>query len=200
MNCPVIFLRLAAVAFTAGLAFSSASAEMPELSANGWHTWRVEAAEDAADWCCYQWNSGVSKQKACDLDGKRGGYSSSRKDGTVVEEIQVYALTDNGKLKTIRAFSAQCPVTTTNEMIDLGIVASDDSVEWLEHHVDPHTKLSSDVLAAISTHYGERPIAVLMDVVRHNSNIKNRKQALFWLAMSESDQAYEFLDGLLSSN
>ena len=43
---------------------------------------------------------------------------------------------------------------------------------------------------------GAAPIR--LDVVRDNSSIENRKDALFWLAMSDSDTAYEFLDRLIA--
>ena len=178
----------------------SALAETPQLTANGWHTWRVTAAENAADWCCFQWNSGVSQQKSCDLDNRQNGYSRSDDQVVPVDEMQIYALTGGGELKKIRALSSQCRVTAKSEIIDLGFLETDDSVDWLQQYIDPPTQISTNVMAAISTHHGEYPITVLMDVVRSNSNMENRKDALFWLAMSESDQAYEFLDRMLSKN
>ena len=114
--------------------------------------------------------------------------------------MQIYALTGGGELKKIRALSSQCRVTAKSEIIDLGFLETDDSVDWLQQYIDPPTQISTNVMAAISTHHGEYPITVLMDVVRSNSNMENRKNALFWLAMSESDQAYEFLDRMLSKN
>lgn len=178
----------------------NAIAEMPQLSDDGWHTWRVTAAENAADWCCFQWNSGISKRKSCDLDNQQNGYS--RSDDLVVNigEMQIYALTSGGELKKIRALNSQCRVKAKSEIIDLGFLETDDSVDWLQQYIDPPTQISTNVMAAISTHHGERPINVLMDVVRSNSSMENRKDALFWLAMSESDQAYEFLDRMLSKN
>jgi hypothetical protein len=178
----------------------SAHAEAPQLTSDGWHTWRVTAADNASDWCCFQWNSGVSKQKSCDLDDRRNGYSNSSDNDTIVNEMQIYVLTSGGKPEKIRALSSQCRVTSKSEISDLGVFESDDSIDWLQQHIDPHSEISSDAMAAISTHDGDRPISVLMDVVRDNSSIENRKDALFWLAMSDSDTAYEFLDRLLSKN
>jgi hypothetical protein len=173
---------------------------MPRLTTDGWHKWRVTAAENAPDWCCFQWNSGISKQKSCDLDKRRNGYSSSDDQNKVISEMQIYVLTSDGEPKKIRALSSQCRVTAKTEITDLGFLETDDSVEWLQEHIDPHSEISSDVMAAISTHDGERPVSVLMDVVRDNANMDNRKDALFWLAISGSDSAYEFLDRLLSNN
>ena len=200
MNPAARKLPICLAVLITSVAGNSAVAETPQLSADGWHTWRVAAAENASDWCCFQWNSGVSKRKSCDLDDRRNGYSSSFDQARIVDEMQIYVLTRGGEPKQIRALNSQCRVTAKTEIADLGFLEIKDSVDWLQEHIDPHSELSSDVMAAISTHDGERPITVLMDVVRDNSSIDNRKDALFWLAISGSDSAYEFLDRLLSNN
>jgi hypothetical protein len=200
MTFPVRQLQVCIAVLVASISSNSAVAETPQLGSDGWHTWRVTAAENASDWCCFQWNSGISKQKSCDLDDRRNGYSNSHNDDTVVNEMQIYVLTSGGEPKKIRALSSQCRVTSKSEIADLGFFETDDSVKWLQQRIDPHSEASSDAMAAISTHDGDRPISILMDVVRDNSSIENRKEALFWLAMSDSDTAYEFLDRLLSKN
>ena len=81
------------------IASNSALAETPQLAADGWHTWRVTAAESASDWCCFQWNGGVPKQKSCDLDDLRSGYNNSNDQNTVVSKMQIYVLTSDGKPK-----------------------------------------------------------------------------------------------------
>ena len=200
MTFPARQLQVCIAVLVTSISSNSAVAETPQLGADGWHTWRVTAADNASDWCCFQWNSGVSKQKSCDLDDRRNGYSNSNNDDTIVNEMQIYVLTSDGEPEKIRALSSQCRVTSKSEIADLGFFETDDSVKWLQQHIDSYSDTSSDAMAAISTHDGERPISILMDVVRGNSSIENRKDALFWLAMSDSDTAYEFLDRLLSKN
>ena len=197
MTFPARRLKICLAVLITGLASNSANADAPQLAADGWHTWRVTAAESASDWCCFQWNGGVAKQKSCDLDDRRSGYSNSNDRNTVVSEMQIYVLTSNGEPKKIRALNSQCHVTSESPIADLGFLETNDSVDWLQRHIDPHSKISSDVMAAISTHEGERALSILMAVVHKNSNIENKKDALFWLAMSDSDSAYEFLNRLL---
>lgn len=189
-----------AMACIACLVSPSVSAAVPDLNANGWHTWRVTAKANASDWCCFSWNSGRSTRKSCDLDGRNISYSSSDEDDFVVDEMQIYAYTQAGKVTKIRALSARCPVNTKTEITDLGTVEADDSVDWLEQFVDPRSKLSTHVMAAISTHNGDHPTDVLMDIVRNSSNLKSRKDAIFWLVQSKSDQAYQYIERLLSEN
>ena len=55
-------------------------------------------------------------------------------------------------------------------------------------------------MAAISTHDGDYPTDILMDVIGNSTNMKSRKDAIFWLVQSESDRAYQYLERLLSEN
>lgn len=190
-------LKLLLAVLTASAANDGAFADTLNLTDDGWHTWRVAAAQHAPDSCCFQWNSGVAKRRVCDLDKRQNGYSRSDDQSSVVSEMQIYALTRNGELQKIRALDSRCPVSADTEIVDLGYMETDDSIDWLQQRIDSPENKSSDVMAAISTHEGERPIDVLMDIVRTDSNMENRKAALFWLAMSDSDTAYEFLDRLL---
>ena len=51
---------------------------------------------------------------------------------------------------------------------------------------------------AISAHPGGEGTRILRDVVQSDSNRKNREEAIFWLAQSDDDEAFAFLDALLT--
>ena len=89
-------------------------------------------------------------------------------------------------------------MTTGSPVTDLGIVDADSSITWLARFIEPRNALSSDLMEAVQAHANERSVAVLTGIVRSGHDIENRKEALFWLAQSDSEPAFDFIDGLLS--
>ena len=191
-------MRLIALMLVTSIAIDAASAEMPALAADGWHTWRVSTTNIGADQCCFEWYSGKARRTACNLDNRHVSFGSS---DIIVDEsamIQIYALVQGGDVSKIRALSSQCPVTTKTNVIDMGIVESDDSIRWLERFVAPRTKMSTHALAAISVHGGTNSLNLLVNVMQHDASLENRKDAVFWLVQTESEQAFAYIEQLLS--
>ncbi len=190
-------MRVVTLVLVTSVACNAAFAEMPELTTDGWHTWRVSTTEIGADRCCFEWYSGEARRTACDLDSRRVSFGFS---DSVVDEsamIQIYAQVQDGEVTKIRALSSQCPVTAKAEIVDLGLVASDDSIRWLERFVAPRTNVSTHALAAISIHGGTNSLNMLVDVVQHDASLENRKDAVFWLVQTESEQAFAYIERLL---
>ena len=184
------------VLFAACIGSEALSAGFSGPANDGWHTWRVEATSKAPESCCFTWNSGTIIRKGCDLDSKHGNYGSIRDDATAVGELQIYALMQSGKLSQLRALSSGCVVTASSEISDLGVIDTDDSIDWLQRHIEPESDTSSDAIMAISLHLGTRPVAVLASIVNNATDREIREHALFWLAQSDSDAAFEFLGKL----
>ncbi len=84
------------------------------------------------------------------------------------------------------------------EVTDLGLVGADESIDWLQQYIGPRSDLSSDALAAISRHAGERPLKILIDIVESDADHELREEAVFWMVLSESDGAFEYIDRLLT--
>jgi len=175
-------LQLSSVLLIAGLVSNSADAAIADMSADGWHTWRVAAAESAPNWCCFAWNGGNLQTESCDLDSRHGNYGSSDDSVSGVGEMQMYALMNDGKVSKVRTLSPQCRVSSRVTITDLGFVAGDESIEWLARLVTPRTKVSADALAAIAVHAGDNPLDVLVDVARDDGSFESRKDAIFWMA------------------
>ena len=75
------------------------------------------------------------------------------------------------------------------------------SVAWLSDQVYADGRISEDAIAAISAHAGDAAFAALTGLLEdRNRAKKTREQALFWLAQTDSDEAFEYLDALISSN
>jgi hypothetical protein len=176
-------------------------AELNGLGADGWYTWRVDAAEGHGNWCCVTWNAGKATSRACDLDGR--GLSINKDDSRpgTTGEIQIYAWIESGKARRIRALSPQCPVNTTQGITDLGRIDTDDSLDWLSARVGRDSDITSDSLLAISAHAGKRAVDTLVGVLENRQlNRKVRQEALFWLVQSDTDEAFDYLDRLFSNH
>lgn len=101
-------------------AAASSAADLPDAGADGWHTWRVEVVDAAPELCCFLWNSGIAANKHCNLDGRHGGFSSS-----------------------------QYPVTSDSAITDLGAVAVDDSVDWLQRQFAPQSGVAAESIEGV---------------------------------------------------
>ena len=190
-----------AISLLAALAAEQARAEVIDLAMDGWHTWRVAAADNAPDWCCFQWNRGIASTGECDLDGRQINYGSSRDNPTGPGEMQIYALVDDGSVVQIRTMSPSCPVKTRIPVFDLGAIDGQQSINWLEREIAPKSRMSSHALAAISVHERNVAIDTLVKVIENRgASNDNRKQALFWLANTDSNEAFAYLDRVLSQH
>ena len=114
------------------------------------------------------------------------------------EELEIYARIESGRPRELQIPSLQCGRKTTPDAEHLGTISATESVAWLGRFISPRSPVSSEVMAAISAHPGGAGTALLQDVVRSDLDRKNREEAVFWLAQSDDDAAYAFLDILLT--
>ncbi len=121
------------------------------------------------------------------------------------DEEQFYVLIKSGKPKEIEIVGHWCnnwkrsdknyPVAT-----DLGLLDTNSSIDWLQQYTGERTDLSSEALAAISRHEGTRAVQVLIDIVESKAHMDVREEAVFWMAQSDSEEAFNYLDRLLMIN
>ena len=121
-----------------------------------------------------------------------------------VEET-IYVLVNSGEPKEIEIVGEWCngrwhEQRKHENVIDLGLLSVDASIDWLQQHIGARTDLSSDALAAISRHAGDRSLQILIDIVESDAHHEIREEAVFWIAMSEYDKAFDYINGLLMSN
>ena len=113
----------------------------------------------------------------------------------------IYVQMKAGKVTDIEIQTSNCYQRNRSPLNELGIVPNSASVAWLKNLLDSNTRVSEGAIAAISVHAGDKAFTILTDLLEDRSRgKKTREQALFWLAHSDSDQAFEYLDRLLSSN
>jgi len=168
-----------------------------DITEDGWHTWRVPSIENSQTFCCFSWTGSGARQRICDLDRGHGNYSSSSSIATHSGEIQVYALIEAGKASKISVLSPHCEVVASTEISDLGSVSADDSIDWLRPYITAKSDVASDALAAISRHSGNYAFQVLAEVVESNADYDFREEAIFWMVMSETENAFAYIDRLI---
>ena len=144
-------------------------------------------------------------------DGGAAEFAAPIDDGWHVWQVEsssssrefddIYVRIKDGAVSKIEIHTWNCDQRNRSPLTELGIVPNSASVAWLKKFLDSDTRLSEGAIAAISVHSGDEAFTVLTDLLEDRSRgKKTREQALFWLAHSDSDQAYEYLDKLLSSN
>ena len=114
------------------------------------------------------------------------------------EELKIYAYIKSERPRELRIPDMECSRSDTPDAETLGTISAEESVAWLGRFISPRSKVSGEVMAAISAHPDGAGTRLLQDVVRSDLDRKNREEAVFWLAQSDDDAAFAFLDRLLS--
>ena len=113
--------------------------------------------------------------------------------------LQIYSLIDSGRPTRVVVPAYDCGWKAVADATDLGAIDAAESIAWLRRFIAPRSDISSEVMAALSAHANEDAADALGQVLRSDSSRRNRKEALFWLAQTNADAAFDILDRLLSS-
>ena len=190
------------VGLAVGLTLAQAAAlnEAPELAANGWHSWRVTAVDGAPSWCCGSWNRGVATPTSCNLDDHDNHFDDDyRFDGSPAE-MQVYVKTENDLVHDLRVYDSRCPVESLAPVADLGLVASDASIGWLEQQISTNPPMTSRSLMALASHDGQRASRSLERLAQDGPSKKTREQALFWIGQLRMADSGKILIDVLEND
>ena len=109
----------------------------------------------------------------------------------------IYVQSKSGQITRIDMLNRWCNSRELGNAIDHGTLSADASIDWLQQYIDSRSALRSDALAAISRHAGTRALQILIDIVESSADNDLREEAVFWMAMSESDEAFNYIDRLL---
>lgn len=186
MNLPNARLWLLAV-----LCSGSALAAEPALTtriaaADGWVGYRVAAAADAGESCCYTITRGSQRTAGCRLDGKaaRGSTidTSARSPGS--DTLAVYLHVAGGTVDQVRAWSASCPVEDADAARWIDPVEPAQSVAVLDRAVERGGETGEQALVAIAQHGDASATAALERNAGPGRPRERREQALFWLGQT----------------
>ena len=173
-----------------------ARAAIQAFDDEGWYTWRVEAVDDSTR-CCGTWSGGRLVSRGCNLDTDKAVAGCG--DLAPSDEVQVYVRVERGEVTSIRAFSPSCPIETASAMRDLGRIDNADSVTRLGDYVSPLSELNDEALAAIAAHAGPEAFTYLRNTIRDQRDPDIREKALFWLVQSDTDEAFDFVESVITS-
>jgi HEAT repeat protein/PBS lyase HEAT-like repeat-containing protein len=151
---------------------------------------RVPHAETAwAAWTVPTKGRSVYCQR-CTLDGRHGGFSINDDDGMpFLSKLVVVARLENGKLRRIHFYNANCPIEGDGETVHLLTNATaESSVDYLRAGLRDADK-ESEIIAAISFHEHPTVVPLLIDLARHDASTKIRRDALFWLGQKAGEKA-----------
>ena len=156
-------LVVAVVMLAAGLGSLSRAASALQLTADGWHSWRVASVTRAG-------------------------------------EETIYVLINTGRPAEIEVAGRWCNQRRHAAVLDHGLLDVDTSINWLQQYLGEPSDIGEQTLAAISRHAGGRALQILIDIVESDAPADTRQEAIFWMAMSESDAAFEYIDALLMAD
>jgi len=114
------------------------------------------------------------------------------------DDLEIHALIESGQPKEFVLPGFHCGRRTLPDSADLGVIGAEESIAWLRRYITPASGVSSEVMAAIAAHSSDIAVGVLADVVKSGGDRQVREEALFWLAQSDSDAAYDVIDRLLT--
>ncbi|HNP36296.1 MAG TPA: hypothetical protein PKK10_10615 [Woeseiaceae bacterium] len=181
------------------LATADARADAIKLDTDGWQSWETRAGTNGQRACCFFWNGGGPVNAVCELDANQSYAISDDCALIQSDQLRVYVLMQSGNVRDIRAFSAGCRVASKFPINDIGKIDERDSIAWLSAQVQDDSDFASDAMHAIVMHSDPAAFEALTRVLENRSqNVKNREEALFWLAQLDSDEAFDYLDRLLS--
>jgi hypothetical protein len=170
---------------------------LDESLQEGWNTWRVISNDAYRKSCCYLWNMGKRTAKICDVDAAVTAISTTRDAASEGVEIQVYVRIESGRASRILMLSPQCPAQALSPINDLGLIAAESSIVWLQTYVLSRGDVAEQALGAIAGHSGG--VGELI-VVAEDQRLPMvmRERALFWMVQSNSDDAFDYVAMLLS--
>ena len=94
--------------------------------------------------------------------------------GEAVEE-RIYVRVKSGEPREIEIAGRWCnghwgEKRDYDPLVDFGVLDTDESIDWLQQHIGSRSDLSSDALAAISIHAGDRSLQILIGIVESDAH------------------------------
>lgn len=170
--------------------------------ADGWVGYHVPMVGKAGSPCCYSGGTGGDLHKTrCDLDSRKGAFVSERNNSGASDQLSVYWHVTGGQPDRVRAFAADCPVTSSQPVRWLDPVAATDSVGVLKGWIAGarHGRDSFD-LAALALHADAGATTALIDLAAASQAPALRKDAIFWLGHARGAAGADFVERVATAD
>lgn len=199
----LLFALAAALGSTTVLADESALRQQL-AGQDGWVGYKVPIAPAAGSPCCYSGDiDGAMRKARCDLDTDEGGFVSGDSAAEASSQMSVYWHVSQGRADQVRAFSADCPVTSRQPVHWINPVDPGDSIRaiaaWIDGNGDRHRD-DTPGLAAIAMHADEEATRTLIGLAATAGNMARRKDAIFWLGHLRGRQGADFVEKVATTD
>lgn len=188
------------------LATVAASAEESALrkrlaAENGWAGYHVAMVSDVGAACCYPGGGDELKQLKCDLDSRKGNFVSNDARSGRSGDLNIYWHTSNGKLDKVKAFAADCAVSSREGIRWIDPVDPKESVaitlEWIE---GADTRRDSMEFAALALQADSSATTALISLAAPEKSSGMRKDAIFWLGQARGVEGANFVEKIATSD
>lgn len=158
-----------------------------EWPASGWVSAAIEVAPSAPRWCCLPTPFRKDRQQACQLD--HSARALTRRDGPAAAPVRLYAELEQGQLRRLAIYAADCPVESREPITDLGVQARGPVLQRIEA-LAVHPDFDADERLMLWAGIGDaQAVAVLQEAGERARDHAQRDQAWMWLGLSAAAQA-----------
>lgn len=182
--------------FTAVAANADESALGKRLRAeDGWVGYHVAMVAGVGAPCCYSGGSGELQTSKCDLDARKGSFVSNDAGSSRSGDLSIYWHTSNGKLDQVKAFSADCAVTSRKEVRWIVAVDPKESVATTRDWIGSSgTRRDSMEFAALALQADPSATTALISLAAPQESSGMRKDAIFWLGHARGVDGANFVE------
>jgi hypothetical protein len=188
---------LAALGCVASANAANDNLEARVTASDGWVAYRVPMIAGADGPCCYQVRGGSVTRKGCDLDSRSSSFGSDDDNPTAMPDdtLAVYLRVEHGRVESVRAVGASCPVKTASTVRWVDPVDSSNSIAMLSSLLDRNEGDPDDHgLVALAHHADTSATRALAARAEPSRPFKEREQALFWLGQRRGVEGAEVIE------
>jgi hypothetical protein len=185
-------------------------AAQPELQKqitqqDGWVAYRVPIAADAGTPCCYEIHGKNVARTGCDLEGRSWGISGDAHSPAqpASDALDVYLRVAHGRVDSVRALGASCPVRDAERVRRLDAVEPRASIAMLTDlaAAAPTSSENADgEIAAIALHAETSATSALEKLSGTSHPRELREKALFWLGQARGADGARIVERAATSD
>ena len=198
------FKQLASVGLILGATLASADESglrQRLVAEDGWVGYHVPIVTGSGAPCCYSNGLGGMKKSRCDLDTRTGTFVSNDSASGSSDELSVYWHVGNGKPDKLRAFAADCPVSSRENIRWIDPVDAKDSVATTAAWIGSAGGNGDSMeLAALALQAEASATAALASFAAPEKPVEMRKDAIFWLGQARGHEGAGIVEKFASSD
>jgi hypothetical protein len=201
MRLHALMLGLAMISAPVAVAAESGLGQQLAV-ADGWVGYHVPMVGNAGSPCCYSGSTGGDLHKTrCDLDSRKGDFVSERNNSGASAQLSVYWHVADGQPDRVRAFAADCRVTSHQPVRWIDPVAAADSVGTLKNWMTgAHRGRDSFDLAALALHADAGATMALIELSAAGQATDLRKDAIFWLGHARGIAGADYVERVAAAD